>query len=66
MQNFIDAIVANLKVKSISTYMILATFMILALRGTVEPAAVKDITMIVVAFYFGTQQERKTTQRKEG
>lgn len=48
---------ANLiKVKTIVTFLILAVFTILALRGVIDPVYVKDLTMIVVCFYFGTQK----------
>ena len=51
---------ANLvKVKTIVTFVVIAVFAVLALRGNIVPDDVKDITYIVVAFYFGTQFEKK-------
>lgn len=54
--------VANLlKVKTIVTLVVLIVFSVLALRGDIAPDKVFDIAMLVVAFYFGTQHEKKTT-----
>ena len=51
---------ANLiKVKTIVTFTILAVFAVLALRGDINADNVMQITLMVVAFYFGTQHERK-------
>lgn len=54
---------ANLiKVKTIVTFLILAVFAVLAMRGDISPDKVDTLTMTVVAFYFGTQHERGNTQ----
>lgn len=51
---------ANLfKVKSIITFVVLVIFSVLAFRGEVSPDNVMVIVSTVVAFYFGTQHERK-------
>lgn len=51
---------ANLvKVKTIVTFVVVAIFAVLALRGSIIPDDVKDIVYIVIAFYFGTQYEKK-------
>ena len=51
---------ANLvKVKTIVTLVVLAVFAVLALKGSIVPEDVKDIVNIVIAFYFGTQIEKK-------
>lgn len=47
-----------LKVKTIVTMMVMTVFVILALRGSITPEDAKDITLIVVGFYFGTQHEK--------
>ncbi len=53
--------VANLiKVKTIVTLAVIAVFAILALRGAISADGVKDIVYIVIAFYFGTQHEKKS------
>lgn len=52
--------VANLlKVKTIVTLVVIAVFSVLALNGSIAPDDVKDIVYIVIAFYFGTQHEKK-------
>lgn len=51
---------ANLiKVKTIITFAVIAVFVILALRGDIDTEAVMYVVTSVVAFYFGTQHERK-------
>lgn len=48
-----------LKVKTIVTLVVIAVFAVLALNGSITPGDVKDIVYIVIAFYFGTQHEKK-------
>lgn len=48
-----------LKVKTIVTLVVIAVFAVLALNGGITPGDVKDIVYIVIAFYFGTQHEKK-------
>ena len=51
---------ANLiDVKTIVTFLILAVYATLALTGKIEPDGVSNITLMVVAFYFGTQHAKK-------
>ena len=51
---------ANLvKVKTIVTLVVLAIFAALALRGDITADNVMIIVSTVVAFYFGTQHEKK-------
>ena len=51
---------ANLiKVKTIVTFVVLAVFAVLALRGNISADNVMIITSSVVSFYFGTQHEKK-------
>ena len=51
---------ANLiKVKTIVTMAIVSVFAVLALRGDISADDVKDIVYMVIAFYFGTQLEKK-------
>lgn len=50
---------ANLiKVKTLVTLSVIAVFMVLALRGDINADNVMQITLMVVAFYFGTQHEK--------
>ncbi len=51
---------ANLvKVKTLVTVAVIAVFAVLALRGDIAPDNVMVIVSTVVAFYFGTQHEKK-------
>lgn len=52
--------VANLiKVKTIVTLVVIAVFAYLALTGAITPDNVMVIVSTVIAFYFGTQYEKK-------
>lgn len=51
-----------LKVKTIVTFIVVGVYAALALRGDIQPSEVDKMTMIVVAFYFGTQADRKRGQ----
>ena len=52
---------ANLiKVKTIITFVVVVVFAVLALRGDINPDNVMLIVGTVIAFYFGTQHEKKT------
>jgi hypothetical protein len=52
--------IANLiKVKTIVTFLVLAVFAVLALKGHISPDNVMIITTSVISFYFGTQHEKK-------
>lgn len=51
---------ANLiKVKTIVTMMVMVVFAVLALRGDISADNVMIIVSTVIAFYFGTQHEKK-------
>ncbi len=51
---------ANLvKVKTIVTIMVILVFSCLALAGKIETDDVMYVVTTVVAFYFGTQHEKK-------
>lgn len=55
LKNFANLI----KVKTIVTFVVIAIFAVLALRGDIAPDQVMIIVTAVVSFYFGTQHERK-------
>jgi uncharacterized protein (DUF486 family) len=59
MGDFIKNIAALIKVKTIVTLVVVAVFAALALREKLQPDTVMTIVTMVVAFYFGTQSERK-------
>lgn len=51
---------ANLvKVKTIVTLVVIAVFAYLALTGSITPDNVMIVVSTVIAFYFGTQYEKK-------
>lgn len=54
-----DNFAALLKVKTIVTLVVTAVFAYLSVTGTIIPDKVEQIVMIVIAFYFGTQHEKK-------
>ena len=49
---------ALIKVKTIVT-MVIIVYSVLALRGIIDAANVITLTSMVIAFYFGTQHEKK-------
>jgi hypothetical protein len=52
--------IANLLcIKSIVTICVTVVFSVMALYGKINAESVKDIVWIVIAFYFGTQTEKK-------
>ncbi len=59
MLDFIKNLANLIKVKTIVTFMVLIVFVALALRGDITPDNVMIIVSTVVAFYFGTQHEKK-------
>lgn len=59
MTNFLKNLAALVKVKTIVTLAVLAVFTVLALRGDITADNVMVIVSTVVAFYFGTQHEKK-------
>ena len=49
-----------IRVKTIVTMAVTAVFVILALKGSINPDNVMIIVSMVVSFYFGTQHEKKS------
>lgn len=51
---------ANLvKVKTIVTLVVMVVFAVMALRGDISPENAMTVVSMVIAFYFGTQHEKK-------
>ncbi len=50
---------ALVKVKTIVTLVVIAIFAVLSLRGNITPDNVMIVVSTVIAFYFGTQAEKK-------
>lgn len=59
MGDFLKNLAALIKVKTIVTLVVVAVFAALALREKLQPDTVMTIVTMVVAFYFGTQSDRK-------
>lgn len=59
LASFLANLAALLKVKTIVTLVVLFVFATMALRGDITPDSVMLIVTTVVAFYFGTQLEKK-------
>ncbi len=54
-----DKLMKLFSVKSIVTIILTVVFSILALRGDISPEQYVMIFTTVIAFYFGTQSEKK-------
>lgn len=50
---------ALIKVKTIVTLVVIAIFAVLSLRGDISADNVMIVVSTVIAFYFGTQYEKK-------
>lgn len=57
--DFIKNLANLIKVKTIVTLTVIAIFAVLALRGDITADNVMVIVSAVIAFYFGTQHEKK-------
>ena len=51
---------ALIKVKTLVTLAVISVFVVLALRGDITSDNVMVIVSTVIAFYFGTQYEKKS------
>ena len=56
---FLKNLANLLKVKTIVTFVVVAVFSVLALRGDIAPNDVYGLALMVIGFYFGTQHEKK-------
>lgn len=59
VHDFWKNLAALLKVKTIITLVIIAVLAVLSVNGSIEPDKFLTIATMVVAFYFGTQSEKK-------
>lgn len=58
MKKLLENIANLFKVKTLVTIAVIVVFVVLALRGSIEPDNVMIIISMVVSFYFGTQHEK--------
>ena len=56
---FLENLANLVKVKTIVTLAVMAVFTALALKGTITADNVMIVVSTVIAFYFGTQLEKK-------
>ena len=54
-----EALIRLLKVKTVVTFAVIGVFSYLAVAGRIQPDDVMLIVTSVVAFYFGTQSEKR-------
>lgn len=59
METFKKNLANLVKVKTFVTLVVIAVFAVLALRGDISSDNVMVIVSSVIAFYFGTQLEKK-------
>lgn len=59
MKELVKNLASLVKVKTVVTFIVLAVFAVLSLKGHISPDNVMIITTSVISFYFGTQHERK-------
>lgn len=60
MKEFVKNLSSLVKVKTIVTMVVIAIFAVLSIRGDITPDNVMIVVSTVIAFYFGTQHEKKT------
>ena len=66
MQTVKENFAKLIKVKTFVTLTVIAVFAVLALRSDIAPDNVMTVVSMVIAFYFGTQAEKRTTTTNEG
>lgn len=64
MNKFINNIADMIKVKTVVTLIVLFSFAVLSLRGDISPDNVMITVSSVIAFYFGTQYDKKTKEKE--
>lgn len=60
MKEILKNLAGLVKVKTIVTLVVITVFAVLALRGSISADNVLMVVSTVIAFYFGTQYEKKT------
>lgn len=62
MKDLQKALVKLLKVKSIMTLILTGVFAFLSVTGTIDAQQFMTVFSMVIAFYFGTQYEKKAKE----
>ncbi len=60
MNDLIKNLAALIKVKPLVPFAVVLVLVILALAGTLSPEVVMSVVRMVIAFYFGTQNEKNS------
>ena len=60
MKEIVNNVAKLIKVKTLVTIIVMALFAVEVVRGNVSPDALNYIVVMVIAFYFGTQFEKKS------
>jgi 5-bromo-4-chloroindolyl phosphate hydrolysis protein len=58
-----EKITRLINVKTIVTFVVTAVFAVLALRESVSPEVTMGVVTTVIAFYFGTQKEKRDGEK---
>jgi len=58
MNKFLENIANMFKVKTVISLLLVVLFFILSINGIISGTEVKDVVLIVIAFYFGTQAQK--------
>ncbi|HQD37460.1 MAG TPA: hypothetical protein PK687_00885 [Candidatus Avimonas sp.] len=58
-----ERITRLINVKTIVTFVVTAVFAVLALRESVSPEVAMGVVTTVIAFYFGTQKEKRDGEK---
>ena len=66
MKDLQKALVNLLKVKSVVTIILTVVFAYLSVAGTIDGQQFLTVFSMVMAFYFGTQHEKKVKEETEG
>jgi len=66
MEGLKKALVNLLKVKSVVTIILTVVFAYLSIIGTIDGQQFLTVFSMVMAFYFGTQHEKKNKEETEG
>lgn len=66
MKNIIENLADLIKVKTIVTFVVIVVFAVLSLTGKIPAERAMDVVIMVVAFYFGTQAEKKNISNDNG
>ena len=65
MKDFVKNLAALIKVKTVVTFVVIAVFAVLALRGDIPPEDVMVVLSTVIAFYFATQHEKRNVTTEQ-